>query len=150
MAAPLQQRSTWTANRRVALIIGIVFTVIGLVGFFIAPGMAQRSLLGLDVDRVHNIVHLVTGLLGLIAAFTGWPRLFNQIFGVVYLVIGLAGLVYPAFYSHGMLFGVMHVNAVGHVFHLVVGVIAAYVGYFVHDYSRVEEPYARESQRRTY
>jgi hypothetical protein len=54
----------------------------------------------------------------------GWSRRFNQIFGVIYLLVGLAGLV-PAFYFSQRLLGLMHVNAADNVLHLVVGLLAA-------------------------
>jgi hypothetical protein len=47
----------------------------------------------------------------------GWSRRFNQIFGVIYLLVGLAGLV-PAFYFSQRLLGLMHVNAADNVLHL--------------------------------
>lgn len=147
MATPMVESRAWTANRTLALIIGIVFTILGIVGLFIAPGMRVRSLLGFDIDVVHSIFHLITGLLGLIAAFTGWPRLFNQIFGVIYLILGLAGLIYPGLYARGMFLGIMHMNAADHVLHLITGIIATFVGYFVHDYYREQEPVTAPAER---
>lgn len=133
MIAREERTDVWTANRVVALIIGIVFTLIGLAGFLVAPGMRQGSLFGFSVDLVHNLVHLVTGILGLIAAFSGWARRYNQIFGIIYLLLGLFGLIYPALYFGGRFLGVMHINAADHVLHWVVGVIAAGVGFFLAD-----------------
>ncbi len=121
---------TWTVNRIVALVIGIVFTIVGIAGFFVSSSMTVGNLMGFDVDLVHNLVHLVTGLVGLAAAFTGWSRLFNQIFGIIYIIVGIAGLI-PALYFDGRLLGIMHINAADNVLHLVVGVIAAAVGFFV-------------------
>jgi len=130
-----RETEAWTPNRIVALVIGIVFTLIGLAGFLVAPGMAKGNLLGFDVDLVHNLVHLITGLLGLAAAYTGWARRYNQIFGIIYIIIGLVGLVYPGLYFNGRLLGLMHVNAIGHVLHLIVGIIATAVGFSRADYS---------------
>lgn len=123
----------WTVNRIVACAIGIVFTLIGIAGFFVTSSMTPGTLLGLQVDLVHNIVHLLTGIIALVATFTGWSRLFNQIFGIVYLVLGIAGLFYPALYFNGMLLGLIHANAGDHAFHLIVGAIAAAVGFFVRE-----------------
>ncbi len=128
------QTTDWTTNRIVALVIGIVFTLIGIAGFFVSSSMARGNLLGFDVDVVHNLIHLITGLLALAAAFTGWSRRFNQIFGIIYIIVGLAGLVYPALYFNGRLLGLMHVNALDHVLHWLVGIIAAAVGFSRADY----------------
>ena len=120
----------WTANRILALVIGIVFTLIGIAGFFVSSSMTVGNLMGFDVDLVHNLVHLITGLAGWAAAFTGWSRQFNQIFGIIYIIVGIAGLI-PALYFDGRLLGLMHINAADNVLHLVVGVVAAAVGFFV-------------------
>jgi hypothetical protein len=128
------QTGAWTTNRIVALVIGIVFSLIGLAGFLVSSSMAKGNLMGFDVDLVHNLIHLITGIAALAAAFMGWSRRFNQIFGIIYLIVGLAGLVYPGLYFNALLLGLMHVNAADHVLHLVVGLVAAGVGFFVRDY----------------
>ena len=127
------ETQTWTVNRIVALVIGIVYTLVAIAGFFVSSSMAPGNLLGFDVDIVHNLVHLVTGIAGLAAAFTGWSRRFNQVFGIIYIIVGIAGLIYPALYFDGRLLGLMHVNAPDHVLHLITGIVAAGVGFFVHE-----------------
>lgn len=120
----------WTPNRILALVIGIVFTLIGILGFFVAPGMQEGSLMGFSVDVIHNLVHLITGLVALAAAFTGWSRRFNQVFGVVYLLVGILGLI-PALYFDNRLLGLMHINGADNILHLVVGIACALVGFLV-------------------
>jgi Domain of unknown function (DUF4383) len=124
------QQTAWTPNRIVAFVIGIIFLIVGILGLILDT--TSGSLLGFDVDLVHNLVHLLTGILGLAAAFTGWSRRFNQIFGIIYLLVGIAGLI-PALYFGQRLLGLMHVNAADNVLHLVVGILAAAVGFFVAD-----------------
>jgi uncharacterized membrane protein YuzA (DUF378 family) len=126
------QNTTWTTNRIVALVIGVLFLLLGIIGFFASSSMTPANVLGLDVDLMHNIVHVLTGILGIWAAFGGWSRWFNRVFGIVYILIGLAGLI-PGLYFNQMFLGLMHLNAGDNVFHLVVGVIAAAVGFFVFD-----------------
>jgi len=124
--------SEWTTNRAIALIIGIIFLVIGILGLIFDT--TSGSILGFDVDLVLNFVHLLTGILGIAAAMTGWSRRFNQIFGIIYLIIGLAGLI-PAFYIGDRLFGLIHANTADHFLHLIVGVFAAAIGFFINDYA---------------
>jgi hypothetical protein len=119
----------WTANRLFALIVGVLFTVIGLLGFVASPTMARGNLLGFDIDLVHNLIHLVTGLIGLATVFLGGFRRFNQAFGVVYIVLGILGLIYPGLYFHGLFLGITHINAADHILHLVFGIIGAYLGF---------------------
>ena len=129
------QRTTtttaWTANRIVALIAGIVFTIVGILGLIFDT--TSGNLLGFQVDLVHNLVHLVIGILGLVAAYTGWPRTYNQVFGVIYIILGILGLI-PGLYFDNRLLGIVTINGADNVLHLVAGIILAAVGFFVHDY----------------
>ena len=59
-----------------ALAIGVIYTLIGLLGFLI-PGFehfaaeTDKTLLGFEINPLHNIVHLAIGLAGLAL----WRRL---------------------------------------------------------------------------
>jgi Domain of unknown function (DUF4383) len=136
-------QTAWTANRTLALTLGIILTLVGIIGFFTPTenSTGVRAIFGIfDVDGVHNVIHLLSGLVGIAAAFTGYSRVFNRIFGVIYTVLGLLGLI-PALYfpagsyghDNGLFLGIMHINAGDHVLHLVVGLAALAVGFFVRD-----------------
>ena len=128
--------ANWSVNRILALVLGIVFTIAGIVGFFATSTMAPGYVLGLGVDVIHNIIHLVIGLLGLAAAFTGWSRRYNQVIGIIYLVLGLAGLIPPLHFGMSgdmRLLGITFVNGADNVLHLVVGIVQIAVGFFVAD-----------------
>jgi hypothetical protein len=131
----LVQRTTdWTANRIFALVLGI--------GFFTPTksGGVQEVFGLFDVDLVHNLIHVVSGILGIAAAFMGWSRTFNRTFGIIYVVLGLVGLI-PALYfpsgafgqDNGLFLGLTHINAADHILHLVIGLAAVAVGFMMHD-----------------
>ena len=129
--------------RTFALVVGIAFLALGLLGLILAP--TRGLLLGtFAVDTLHNLVHLVVGALGLGAYYAGWnwSRLYSQGLGVVYIVIGLLGLV-PPLVSGGALLGIMHINMADNLLHLVVGGIAAYIGFTARERGRVEEVFRR-------
>ena len=139
--------SSWTANRILALLLGLIFTVLGLVGFFTAPenSTGVKAILGLfDSDLIHNVFYLLTGLLGIAAAFSGQARAYNRAFGIVYLVLGLLSLI-PALYfpagkygtDSGLFLGLTHMNAGDIILHLIAAVLALAVGYFVTDSNRI-------------
>ena len=89
-----------------ALVVGAVFLAVGILGFI--PGIttnygdmafagrgSDAELLGIfQVSVLHNIVHLLFGILG-IAAARAWEssRLFLVGGGAVYLLLWLYGLV---------------------------------------------------------
>jgi len=137
----VQQPVLWTTNRIFALAIGIILALIGLIGFLIpaANSTGVQVLFGLfHVDTTHNIIHLLTGIIGIIAALVGQARSFNQVFGVIYTLLGLLGLL-PALYfpsgayghDNGLFLGLMHMNAADHILHLIIGIAAIAVGFFV-------------------
>jgi hypothetical protein len=126
----VRTQTDWTVNRIVAFIIGIVFLIIGILGLILHT--TSGSIFGFQVDLVHNLVHLVTGILGIAAAYTGYSRLFNQVFGIIYLALGILGL-FPGVYFGGRLLGIMHVNGADNLLHLIVGIVASAVGFFVNE-----------------
>src|SRR5713226_9546346 len=123
----------WTANRILTIVLGILFTWVGFFGFFASLSMTVGMLFVFDVDLIHNLIHLITGLLALVATFAEWSRLFNRIFGVIYLIFGIAGL-FPALYLGERLLGITHINAADNVLHIAVGLVACIVGYVVSEY----------------
>lgn len=126
-----QATSAWTVNRILALVFGVVFLIIGIVGLIFDTNGGY--LLGFQVNLVHNLIHLITGVVALWAAFGGWSRWFNRVFGIIYILVGLAGLV-PALYFNGhLLLGLVAINGADNVLHLVAGIVAALVGFFVND-----------------
>jgi hypothetical protein len=59
-----------TAPQALALVVGAVYTVVGIVGFFITGfddffGHTGEDLLGFMINPFHNLVHLLIGLAGL-------------------------------------------------------------------------------------
>jgi hypothetical protein len=90
----------------VALIFGVVFLLVGILGFvpgittdydqltFAGP-MSGAMLLGLfAVSVLHNIVHLLFGIAGLVLARTvPGARNYLVVGGVVYAVIWIYGLI---------------------------------------------------------
>lgn len=115
--------------RGFALWIGVAFLLIGVLGFILEP--RGGLLLGIfAVDGLHNTVHLIVGVLGVLGS-SRWPRLFCEALGIVYLIIGILGFVPGAMQGH-MLLGLLHVNMADNILHLVVGAAAAYVGFLAH------------------
>ena len=69
MNTPADRETTDLAQKG-ALAIGAVYTLVGLLGFLVTgfddfAGKTGETLLGFEVNPLHNIVHLVIGLAGL-------------------------------------------------------------------------------------
>jgi hypothetical protein len=112
-----------------ATVVGTVLTIAGIVGFFYSasfgsPGEVDEVLGILDVNGWHNVLHLVTGLLGLVAI--GYAaREYALGLGLVYLVIAIWGFVIG---SGESILGVVPVNSGDNVLHLVLGVAGLAAG----------------------
>lgn len=90
--------------KRVALVFGIVFLLVGIAGYLTPGGMGMEAdppaalLFGLfPVNMLHNAVHVAFGLWGIVAArsFAG-ARNFARIGGVVYAVLTVLGFIAPS------------------------------------------------------
>jgi hypothetical protein len=111
-----------------AALAGIVLVAAGLLGFLNTPIAGDGSGALLAVDSVHNIVHLLTGLVALGIAFglRGEQQVNAVIgFGILYAVIFVAVLLSPT------LFGIFKVSANPpiHVIHAALAVVSLAVGF---------------------
>lgn len=117
-----------TLNQTLALAFGVVYTLVGIAGFFITgdvpfAGEEGDPLILFDVNGLHNIVHLLIGVV-LIAASRrlDTARGANLAIGVTYLALGLLGPV-----INDTAVDVIGLNGWDHVLHLVSGALLAAV-----------------------
>ena len=112
--------------KTLAWVFGIVFIVIGVLGFF--PSLTPGGLLfGIfSVDVMHNVVHLVSGVLAILAAWgTGsYARLYFKVFGVVYALVTIIGFI-----QGDTILGLMMVNTADNVLYLVIAAVALWAGF---------------------
>ena len=91
------------ASQRISQLFGWAFVVVGVLGFAATGGsmdpnhLTAPRLFGLfPVNVVHNVVHLVFGLWGVLAARSlGMARSYLLGAGLVYLVLAALGVVAP-------------------------------------------------------
>ncbi len=107
--------------KNVLYVLGVVFILIGLLGFFNNP------ILGIfAVDTVHNVVHLLSGILALV--FAGKPsqaKMFAIVFGIVYGLVAILGLLM----GEGKVLGLITVNAADNYLHILLAVVLLVVGF---------------------
>lgn len=111
-----------------AALAGIVLIGAGLLGFLNTSIVGEADNALVRTGTVHNIVHLLTGLIALYIAFAlKGEQLVNAVlgFGILYVIILVAVLVSPT------LFGLFSVpaNPAVHVIHGVVAVVSLAVGF---------------------
>jgi hypothetical protein len=87
-----------TPAQAYALLVGLALLLGGAVGFlytaaFGAPGETSKVLGLLEVNGWHNLVHVVSGVLGLaVARSPSASRTYAGAFGLTYLVVAIWGL----------------------------------------------------------
>lgn len=107
--------------KTVTWLLGIVLLLVGLLGFVNDP------VLGLfEVDTVHNWVHILSGVVGLIAVSSGqsYARLYLIVFGIVYALVTVLGFV-----KGGDILGLFTVNQADNYLHAAIALVCLAVGF---------------------
>jgi hypothetical protein len=113
-------------------IVGTVFVVLGIAGF-VSPGLG-----GTHLSPAHNVIHIVSGALALWFGLRGTlqgARLFSWIFGLVYGLLGVAGMLFghsgmammhdmgPDSKLLTVIPNVLELGRNDHVLHIIIGVV---------------------------
>lgn len=126
-------------TRYFALIMGIAFLAVGILGFvpaLVTPPEGEAALLieaghgllfGLfPVNVVHNLIHLAFGVWGVVVwrAFTP-SRIYARSVAIIYAVLAVMGLI-PVLRTT---FGLVPIHGNDIWLHAVIAIVAAYFGY---------------------
>ena len=123
-----------TANRTpaqiYALSFGAVLLLIGIVGFFVDSSFDTGSnaqgddLIIFEVNGIHNLVHLASGLLGLaLWRNAASARLYALGFGAVYLLVTIIG-----FADGDTVLGLIPVDSEDNFLHLAIAALGIVAG----------------------
>ncbi|HVS59234.1 MAG TPA: DUF4383 domain-containing protein [Gemmatimonadaceae bacterium] len=94
-----------TTIQKLAAVFGVVFILIAIVGFIAPGGMAMQpsdpataaKALGIfPVNNLHNVVHLLFGIWGLVAS-RSWAgsKQFMTVGGIIYALLIVVGFLSP-------------------------------------------------------
>ncbi len=115
-----------------SLALGAVLVVVGIVGFVVEPSFsvgddAQRgTLIVFDINGWHNVVHLLSGVVGLAMAGTAArARLFSIGYGIVYVLVTILGFIVG---DGGLLLSIIPINTADNLLHLAIAVTGIAVG----------------------
>ena len=120
-----------TTAQRIAQIIGWAFVVFGIAGFFFT-GMSMESdpelapkLFGLfPVNVLHNVVHLLFGVWGIIASRApASARTYGRVGGIAYLGLAVLGAFSPD------MFGLVPIGFHDIWLHVLLGLVLAIAGF---------------------
>jgi hypothetical protein len=115
------------------VVFGIVYLLIGVLGFFITSGTgfvatSGPKLLGLfEINPLHNVAHLIVGAAVLIAALSGAraAKAVNTTVGAVYLLLGIVRLLIAG--GNNPL-NILAINGADNVLHFATAVVLLAVG----------------------
>lgn len=117
--------------KSLAILFGIVFLAVGILGFVPAATHDMNGmpmLLGIfHVNFAHNLVHLASGAVFLLCglAGAGSSRMFFRIFGIVYALVAVLGFMK----GDGMLLGLISNNMADTWLHVGLAAVMLFVGF---------------------
>lgn len=131
--------TVWTPVRIFVLAFGLVYTLVGILGFVGTAVTGQTGFVDgtgelLDIFAInpaHNVVHLAAGVLAILAAARNdLSRFFAQIFGVVFLLLAIWGfaLVGATGTEIEEILGFLPVNAADNWLHLATAAALLFFG----------------------
>lgn len=105
----------------VTRILGVVLLVVGLLGF-----VMSSPLLGFfEVDTIHNLIHVASGVVALVVAGNmAYARMYLIVFGLVYALVALVGYVQGT-----TVLGIFAVNAADNALHAAIGAVCLVIGF---------------------
>jgi hypothetical protein len=113
-----------------AFIFGVLYFLVGVVGFIVTP--SGGVILGIfAVNPLHHVFHIILGGLGLVAGWLGRGRLYCQIAGVVFLLLGVLGLITPPLIAALMAHPTADILT-DNLLHLMTGIGLSYFGFLPH------------------
>jgi hypothetical protein len=116
-------------------VVGAVLTIAGIIGFFYNAHFGSGSdVFGNDttvkvfgiltVNGWHNVVHLATGVLGLLAVGY-FARQYATLLGVVYIGVAVWGFIIG---SGDSIASIVPINTADNILHLALGVLGVLAG----------------------
>jgi len=113
--------------KTLAIVFGIVFVLVGLLGFIPNPLVGMGGIF--DTNTLHDLVHLLIGVVLLVVAFNSpaSSALWLKIMGYVYAVIAILGFLLVS--GTGDLLGLVTINPADNWLHVVLAIVLLAAGY---------------------
>lgn len=100
----------------VARVLGIIFIVLGIIGFFLPFSGVM------DLTLTHNLIHLILGIV--LVAVSGKEKTsqtLSTIIGAIFLIIGIVG-----FFVQDL--GLLTLDLTDNIIHVIAAIILLYAG----------------------
>jgi hypothetical protein len=110
-------------SRTYAVVFGVVYTIVGLIGFAVSSTLMTANLVIFPVNLPHNLVHLLVGLLGIAAFFTARSVLYARGMAVLFAILTVAGFLPQP------LLGLVPLGGADIALHALTAILAAVAGW---------------------
>jgi hypothetical protein len=110
--------------KKLGLVLGIVFLLVGILGFVNNPLVGSVDSL-FATNTVHDLVHVITGLLFIFVALKNTSKvgITLKVFGVVYLLVAILGFLAVDATGQGEVLGFLTVNSADNWLHVVLAIV---------------------------
>ncbi|PYI93869.1 MAG: TonB-dependent receptor [Verrucomicrobia bacterium] len=114
--------------KTMAVLFGVVFLVVGILGFVPAVTKDQMLLGIFHVNTAHNAVHLLSGVVALLCGMSGAgaSRWYFRIFGLVYGAVAVMGFMAG---GDTMLLGLISNNMADTWLHVGIAAVSLLLGF---------------------
>ena len=114
--------------KTMAVLFGVVFLVVGILGFVPAVTKDQMLLGIFHVNTAHNAVHLLSGVVALLCGMSGAgaSRWYFRIFGLVYGAVAVMGFMAG---GDTMLLGLISDNMADTWLHVGIAAVSLLLGF---------------------
>ena len=111
--------------KTLSILFGTAFLAVGLLGFIDNPIVGDSPDAIFHADTLHNGVHIGSGVLFLLIGITAsrGASMFMVLFGTVYLLLGILGLMDMGSGGTGKVLGILHVNSADNFLHIGLGIL---------------------------
>ena len=118
-------RGAMTWPQMLGLAFGAIYLLVGVVGFFITgfgnffAHDTNQTLLGFEINGMHNVVHIVVGVAGLLLARTlAGARTYGWLLAIGYGAAFVYGLI-----AIGKTWDFLSINAADNVLHFLTAIV---------------------------
>ena len=120
-------------SKSYAVVFGAIYTLVGILGFFVSTTLTSANLIVFPVNVVHNLAHLVLiGIPGLVAYFTGRTVGYARVMAALFAILVVAGFLPQPF------LGIIPLGGWDIALHALSGIAAAAAGWLA--YGTVRRP----------
>lgn len=113
------------AQKTFALVLGIILVIVGLAGFIGGGlGIVRDGIFGTNATQ--DVLHIIAGAFGIYVGTKGKGPGYNRTIGWIGIVLAVLGFI-PGI--NDLLLTYLNINTAITVLHLVIGVVALWVGY---------------------